>query len=149
MRNLADKVSTDLWPEFEARATACYEAPSRAIVRQLTAGIRADYADLLPSALACFEDFEACIAHLKLPVTHRRFRQGDESPRTAVRRGAQARSRHHPLADPETSYPPPLHPVGSIAIADRAGSSGCRERTRTNPTAAELEAAGSKGPEFH
>jgi hypothetical protein len=46
------------------RATACYEAPSRVIVRQLTAGIRADYADLLPSALACFEDFEACIAHL-------------------------------------------------------------------------------------
>jgi transposase-like protein len=28
----------------------------------------------LPSALACFEDdFEACIAHLRLPVTHRRF----------------------------------------------------------------------------
>jgi len=73
MRNLAAKVPTDLWPEFEARATACYEAPSRAIVRQLTAGIRADYADLLPSALACFEDFETCIAHLKLPVTHRRF----------------------------------------------------------------------------
>ena len=38
------------------------------------AGIRADYADLLPSALACFEDdFEACIAHLRLPVTHRRL----------------------------------------------------------------------------
>jgi len=36
--------------------------------------IRADYADLLPSALACFEDdFEACIAHLRLPVTHRRL----------------------------------------------------------------------------
>ena len=27
----------------------------------------------MPSALACFEDdFEACIAHLRLPVTHRR-----------------------------------------------------------------------------
>jgi transposase-like protein len=27
----------------------------------------------LPSAVACFEDdFEACIAHLRLPVTHRR-----------------------------------------------------------------------------
>ena len=26
-----------------------------------------------PSALACFEDdFEACVAHLRLPVTHRR-----------------------------------------------------------------------------
>jgi transposase-like protein len=40
----------------------------------LADGIRTDYADLLPSALACFEDdFEACIAHLRLPVTHRRF----------------------------------------------------------------------------
>ncbi len=72
MRNLAVKVPTDLWPK--ARVSACYQAPSRAIARQLAAGIRADDADLLPSALACFEDdFEACIAHLRLPVTHRRF----------------------------------------------------------------------------
>jgi len=74
MRNLAVKVPTDLWPEFKARATACYQAPSRTIARQLAAGIRADYADLLPNALRCFEDdFEACIAHLRLPVTHRRL----------------------------------------------------------------------------
>ena len=74
MRNLAAKVPTDLWPEFKARATACYQAPSRAIARQLAAGVRADYADLLPNALRCFEDdFEACIAHLRLPVTHRRL----------------------------------------------------------------------------
>jgi len=74
MRNLAAKVPTDLWPEFKARVTACYQAPSRAIARQPAAGIRADYADLRPGALACFEDdFEACIAHLRLPVTHRRF----------------------------------------------------------------------------
>jgi len=40
----------------------------------LAAGVRADYANLLPSALSCFEDdFDACIAHLRLPVTHRRF----------------------------------------------------------------------------
>jgi putative transposase len=74
MRNLAAKVPVDLWPEFKVRVTACYQAPSRAIARQLAAGIRADYADSLPSALACFEDdFEACIAHLRMPVTHRRF----------------------------------------------------------------------------
>ena len=30
MRNLAIKVSADLWPEFKARVTACYQAPSRA-----------------------------------------------------------------------------------------------------------------------
>ena len=74
MRNLAAKVSADPWPEFKARVTACYQAPSRTIARQLAAGIRADYANVLPSALACFDDdFEACIAHLRLPVTHRRF----------------------------------------------------------------------------
>src|SRR3954454_15718615 len=73
MRNLAVKVPTDLWPEFKARASACYQAPSRAIARDLAEGIRADYGTLLPSAVACFEDdFEACIAHLRLPVTHRR-----------------------------------------------------------------------------
>ena len=37
-------------------------------------GVYADYANVLPSALACFkDDFEACIAHLRLPVTHRCF----------------------------------------------------------------------------
>jgi transposase-like protein len=73
MRNLAVKVPADLWPEFKARVTACYQAPSRAIARDLAAGIRADYATLVPSAVVCFEDdFEACIAHLRLPVTHRR-----------------------------------------------------------------------------
>ena len=56
MRNLAAKVSADPWPEFKARVTACYQAPSRAIARQLAAGLRADYANVLPSALACFED---------------------------------------------------------------------------------------------
>jgi putative transposase len=73
MRNLAVKVPTDLWPEFKARVTACYQAPSRPIARELAAGIRTDYAATLPSAFACFEDdFEAAIAHLRLPVTHRR-----------------------------------------------------------------------------
>jgi len=73
MRNLAVKVPTDLWPEFKTRVAACYQAPSRAIARELATGIRSDYAATLPSAVSCFEDdFEACIAHLRLPVTHRR-----------------------------------------------------------------------------
>ena len=73
MRNLAMKVPTDLWPEFKTRVAACYQAPSRAIARELATGIRSDYAATLPSAVSCFEDdFEACIAHLRLPVTHRR-----------------------------------------------------------------------------
>ena len=73
MRNLAAKVPQDLWPEFKARATAAYQAPSRAIARDLAAGLVADYEAELPSATACFmDDFEACIAHLRMPITHRR-----------------------------------------------------------------------------
>ncbi|WP_419906913.1 IS256 family transposase [Hoeflea sp.] len=73
MRNLAAKVPEDLWPDFKARATAAYHAPSRAIARDLAAGLVADYDRKLPSAVACFmDDFEACIAHLRIPVTHLR-----------------------------------------------------------------------------
>src|SRR5215211_5729378 len=58
--------SNGSWPRAICR-------PTRAIARDLAKGLREDYGTLLPSALACFEDdFEACIAHLRLPVTHRR-----------------------------------------------------------------------------
>ena len=77
LRNLAAKVPEDLWPEFKARVSAAYQAPSRAIARaiarDLAAGVLADYQAELPSASACFgDDFEACIAHLRMPITHRR-----------------------------------------------------------------------------
>jgi putative transposase len=73
MRNLAAKVPDDLWPDFKTRVQAAYQAPSRAIARNLAEGLAADYEKELPSAIACFQDdFEACIAHLRLPVTHRR-----------------------------------------------------------------------------
>ena len=73
MRNLSAKVSEDHWPEFKARATAAYQAPSRAIARDLAAGLIRDYETELPSAVACFQDdLEACIAHLRMPVNHRR-----------------------------------------------------------------------------
>jgi len=73
MRNLAAKVPEDQWPEFKARVQACYQAPSRAIARDLAKGVVAEYGRDLPSAIACFEDdFEACIAHLRMPITHRR-----------------------------------------------------------------------------
>ena len=73
MRNLAVKVPEDLWPEFKARATAAYQAPSRKIARELAEGLVADYGTELANATACFmDDFEACIAHLRLPIAHRR-----------------------------------------------------------------------------
>ena len=73
MRNLAAKVPEDVWPEFKARVQAAYQAPSRAIARELAAGIVADYSREQERGVACFmDDFEACIAHLRFPVTHRR-----------------------------------------------------------------------------
>ena len=73
MRNLAAKVPEDQWPEFKARVQAAYQAPSRAIARDLAEGVVRDQADELPRAVACFEDdLEACIAHLRLPIGHRR-----------------------------------------------------------------------------
>ena len=63
----------DVWPEFKARATAVYQAPSRAIARDLAEGLIKEYETELPSAVVCFmDDFEACIAHLRMPITHRR-----------------------------------------------------------------------------
>jgi transposase-like protein len=73
MRNLSAKVPADLWPEFKERVKAAYQAPSRAIARDLAGGVIADYDATLPSAVKCFQDdFEACIAHLRMPVAHRR-----------------------------------------------------------------------------
>jgi transposase-like protein len=73
MRNLESKVPDDAWPEFRACAQACYQAASPALARLLRGEIVAAYAARLPSAVACLEDdFEACIAHLKFPLAHRR-----------------------------------------------------------------------------
>jgi putative transposase len=73
LRNLAAKVPEDLWPEVKARVQACYQAPSRQIARDLAAGIVTDYETELPTAVACFsDDFEACVAHLRMPINHRR-----------------------------------------------------------------------------
>jgi len=73
MRNLHSKVPEDVWPEFKARAAACYQAASPALARLLRDDIAATYARDLPSAVACLDDdFEACIAHLRFPLGHRR-----------------------------------------------------------------------------
>ena len=73
MRNLESKVPEDVWPEFKARAAACYQAASPALARLLKDDIVATYGRDLPSAVACLEDdFEACITHLRFPLDHRR-----------------------------------------------------------------------------
>jgi transposase-like protein len=40
MRNRASKVPEEVWPEFKARVQAAYQAPSRAIARELAADVR-------------------------------------------------------------------------------------------------------------
>jgi transposase-like protein len=103
MRNLASKVPEHVWPEFKVRAAGCYQAASPALARLLRDDIRATYDRDLPSAIACLEDdFEACIAHLRFPLGHRRVirttnllerlfgaRNGD-APRSALMRSASA-----------------------------------------------------------
>jgi transposase-like protein len=72
IRNLQSKTD-DVWPEFHARARACYQAASPALARLLRDDIVATYGSDLPSAVACLDnDFKACIAHLKFPLAHRR-----------------------------------------------------------------------------
>lgn len=73
MRNLQSKVPENAWPEFKARASACCQAASPALARLLRDDIVATYGRDLPSAVACLQDdFEACIAHLRFPLGHRR-----------------------------------------------------------------------------
>jgi transposase-like protein len=73
MRNLQSKTPDDVWPEFHARARACYQAASPALARLLRDDIAATYGGDLPTAVACLDDdFEACIAHLRFPLAHRR-----------------------------------------------------------------------------
>ena len=64
-RGFSLRLPDDAWPEFKGRVTTACRAPSRAIAR--------DYAKEFSSAVRCFEDdFEACIAHLRMPINHRR-----------------------------------------------------------------------------
>jgi transposase-like protein len=73
MRNLQSKVPEDLWPEFKARAQGRYQAASPALARLPRDDIAATWARELPSAVACLDDdFDACIAHLRFPLAHRR-----------------------------------------------------------------------------
>lgn len=73
MRNLQSKVPDNVWPEFRAHAQACYRAASASLARLLHDNIAQTYGADLPSAISCLDDdFEACIAHLKFPLAHRR-----------------------------------------------------------------------------
>lgn len=73
LRNLQSKVPEERWREVIPAARAIYQAPSPALARIAREEFVKSWSKELPSAVACFEDdFEACIAHLRLPIAHRR-----------------------------------------------------------------------------
>jgi transposase-like protein len=73
MRNLQSKVPDAEWPEFREKAKAAYQAPSREVARMMRDVVVAEYEKRFPAAIRCFlEDFEACVAHLRFPIAHRR-----------------------------------------------------------------------------
>jgi transposase-like protein len=73
VRNLEQKVPQERWRELKAQALAVYTAGSPATARLLRDEFVTRFERELPSATACFlDDFEACIAHLRVPIAHRR-----------------------------------------------------------------------------
>lgn len=73
MRNLMAKLPSDIAAAFQEAARASYQAPSVALGRILRDDLVDRFAKHCPTAVRCFEeDFEACIAHLNCPPTHRR-----------------------------------------------------------------------------
>ena len=69
MRNLRGKVPDASWPDVAIRARACYEAASPALAAVLRDDFVQVYERDLPAAVRCFlDDFDACIAHLRLPA---------------------------------------------------------------------------------
>jgi putative transposase len=94
MRNLAAKVPAERINEVIAHARAAYQAISPMAARNAADEFRRLYENEFPSALMCFEDdFEACIAHLRLPIAQRRVTRttnllerlfGEERRRTKV-----------------------------------------------------------------
>ena len=73
MRNLQTKVPEERWREIGPAARAVYQAPSHALAILAAEAFRKAWGQEFPTVVACFDDdFDACIAHLALPIAHRR-----------------------------------------------------------------------------
>jgi putative transposase len=73
LRNLRSKAPETQWPEIAIRARACYEAASPALATLLRDDFVQAYERELPAVVKCFtDDFDACIAHLRFPLRHRK-----------------------------------------------------------------------------
>jgi len=73
MRNLEGKVPAEVWRELKGAAYAAYHAGSPKLAAMAKEDFVTQYERDYPSATKCFlDDFEACAAHLQLPISHRR-----------------------------------------------------------------------------
>jgi putative transposase len=73
LRNLHSKAPDSQWPEIAIRARSCYEAASPALAALLREDFVQAYGRELPAVVQCFtDDFDACIAHLRFPLRHRK-----------------------------------------------------------------------------
>ena len=73
LRNLRSKAPESQWPEIALRARAGYEAASPALATLLRDDFVQAYGHELPAVVQCFvDDFDACIAHLRFPLRHRK-----------------------------------------------------------------------------
>jgi transposase-like protein len=94
IRNLQSKVPEEVWRELKGMAYAAYQAGSPKLAAMARDDFVSRYERDYPSATACFlDDFEACVAHLQLPIAHRRVTRttnllerlfGEERRRTKV-----------------------------------------------------------------
>ena len=94
IRNLQSKVPEEIWRELKGAALAAYQAGSPKLAQMAKEDFVARYERDYPSATKCFlDDFDACIAHLQLPISHRRATRttnmlerlfGEERRRTKV-----------------------------------------------------------------
>jgi transposase-like protein len=94
IRNLQSKVPEEVWRELKGAALAAYQAGSPQVAQMLKDDFVVRYERDYPSATSCFlDDFAACIAHLQLPISHRRATRttnmlerlfGEERRRTKV-----------------------------------------------------------------
>ena len=67
------KIRSVGWREVKAGALAAYHASSPKMAEIAAEEFRNTWQRELPSAVHCFDDdFAACVAHLRLPVAHRR-----------------------------------------------------------------------------
>lgn len=73
IRNLEVKVPAERWREVKALVVTAYQAQSPMLARLGRDEFVNRFERELPAAVSCFlDDFEACIAHLRLPIAHRR-----------------------------------------------------------------------------